>query len=355
MLHSFVYSNLKTVYQSRIQEVKQQCASNFANLQIELQEAEKGKQYARLHCPNKCVRIQERMDEIRASLVLNNEESPVKELEKKCEPFLEMIRNQSMDLTDVERFYDAMSVVYRPNHYLNANTQFVPATHSNVHAAEINLHVCPQCDTPRYYDEYEAYSICPKCGNSVPFQRETNEVEETMQYTIQFEYDRTNHLREYMNQIIKAEENASSLPSAVVCGIKRQILKERITMRKMITPRRIKEWLKRDLRMTKYSEKVYSILFAVCKIRAPKIPKALEEKFYEMFEQVQKPFARHVPVGRVHFFNYGYLIRKFSELLGQRHLLNVFPILKGTDRVHFQDDIWKKCCADLGWKYIPSI
>jgi hypothetical protein len=90
-------------------------------------------------------------------------------------------------------------------------------------------------------------------------------------------------------------------------------------------------------------------------VRPPKIPATLVDKFFEMFAQVEKAFAKHVPPGRIHFFNYGYILRKFSELLDQRHLLSVFTVLKGTDRVHFQDDIWKKCCTELGWKFIPSI
>ena len=46
---------------------------------------------------------------------------------------------------------------------------------------------------------------------------------------------------------------------------------------------------------------------------------------------------------------------KFNELLDQNHLLHLFPILKGQDRVHFQDELFEKCCKDLGLKYIPSI
>lgn len=357
MLQGFVYANLRAVYQNRLLEVQAQALVRREGLVKDLERHERDLQFARSHCPNRVTRIVERVSEVQQELKRIDEGAHVVEIEQACQPYLAMLEQQSMDLLDVERFYSAMGVLFRANHFVNAShTHLHLQTPTSANSLEsLNLHVCPECDVARVYDEYEAYAICPRCGNAVPFQRESHDSEDTMQYTIQFEYDRANHLREYLNQIIKAEENVASIPKCVIRGIKRQILKERITNRAMITPRRIKEWLKRDLKMSKYSEKVYSILFAVCKVRPPKIPKALEEMFYEMFEQVQKPFARHVPVGRVHFFNYGYLVRKFSELLGQRHLLPVFPILKGTDRVHFQDDIWKKCCADLGWQFIPSI
>jgi hypothetical protein len=173
--------------------------------------------------------------------------------------------------------------------------------------------------------------------------------------TMQFEYDRINHFRECLNQIIKAVENIPSIDRKVFRFIKRQIMKERITNRAMITRKRIKDWLKRDKSMNKHSERVFSILYQVCKIRPPKIPKALEQKFYEMFSDIQKPFGRHVPAGRTHFFNYSFILRKFCELLGQDQLVPVFDILKGIDRVHYQDEIWKRCCIDKGWKFIPSV
>jgi hypothetical protein len=194
-----------------------------------------------------------------------------------------------------------------------------------------------------------------KCGHALPFHKDAGDSGETLQYTMQFEYDRVNHFRECLNQIIKAVENIPSIDRKVFRYIKQQIIKERITNRAMITRRRIKDWLKRDKSMNKYSERVFSILYAVCKIRPPKISKALEQKFYEMFHDIQKPFSKHVPAGRTHFFNYSFILRKFCELLGQDQLVPVFDILKGVDRVHFQDEIWKRCCAEKGWKFIPSI
>jgi hypothetical protein len=316
--------------------------------------------WALSNCPNVCIRLKEFMDDLQSKIDYLKTNDSIDEFKKSCEPYLELINTQKITTNEIKQFHDVLGVLYRPNQLVSSSingggNNSTNNTSNGTQMITSNLHICPRCNEPRYYDEYEAYSICPKCGNSVPFQRESNDVEETMQYTIQFEYDRENHLREYLNQIIKAVENAKTLPKSLIRGIKKQILKERITNRAMITPKRIKDWLKRDLKMSKYSEKVYSILYVVCKVMPPQIPKALEEKYYEMFAQIQVPFAKHVPAGRVHFFNYGYLLRKFNELLDQPHLLPVFPILKGADRVHFQDVIFEKCCKDLGWKFIPSI
>jgi hypothetical protein len=352
-LHSFVYSNLRSVYQTRKDEIIKEIQTEINDLRVKNDELKQELYISQQHYPNRMIRIQEMIHE-NIQKIKYQQEIRLQQFEENCQGYLEQIQNQSMDIYDIERFYETMGVLYRPNVYLNA-TKYESKYESKSFVYDSNKYICSICDTPRIFDEYLAYCICPKCGNSVANQRDIRETEENLQHTIQFEYDRMNHLREYLNQIIKAEENVASIPKSVIRGIKRQILRENIKNRAMITPKRIKDWLKRDLKMPKYSEKVYSILFAVCKIRPPKITKQVEAKFYEMFEKIQKPFARHVPTGRVHFFNYGHLLRKFSELLDQRHLLSVFPSLKGTDRIHFQDEIWKKCCQDNGWKYIPSV
>ncbi len=354
-LHNFVYSNLRNVYQTRKDEIIKKQEEENHEIRTKLYELQTQLSFAQQHCPNRMIRIQEMIQECQQQL----KQDRLQIFEQNCMVYLEKVNNQNMTLYDIERFYETMGIIYRPNNYLNATKHENGNGNGNGNGygngSHDNVYICSTCDVQRYFDEYEAYCICPNCGNSVANQRDSHETEENLQHTIQFEYDRMNHLREYLNQIIKAEENVSTIPKHIIRGIKRLILRENIKNRAMITPRRIKDWLKRDLKMPKYSEKVYSILYAVCKIRPPKITKHVETKFYEMFDKIQKPFAKHVPAGRVHFFNYGHLLRKFSELLDQRHLLSVFPSLKGTDRIHFQDEIWKKCCQDCGWKYIPSV
>lgn len=353
-MQNYYYTSLKNIYTMSLQHLIKKNAALIETYETQLESYRTEYSWGLTNCPNICIRLKEFMDDLQNKIAYLKSDEPIEDFKRSCKPYLELINSQKITPNEVQDYHDVVGVLYNPNQLVSSSTNTNSITSSTTQITS-NLHICPRCNEPRYYDEYEAYSICPKCNSSVPFQRESNDVEETMQYTLQFEYDRENHLREYLNQIIKAVENAKTLPKSLIRGIKKQILKERITNRAMITPKRIKDWLKRDLKMSKYSEKVYSILYVVCKVMPPQIPKALEEKYYEMFEQIQGPFAKHVPAGRVHFFNYGYLLRKFNELLDQPHLLPVFPILKGADRVHFQDVIFEKCCKDLGWKFIPSI
>jgi hypothetical protein len=300
--------------------------------------------FATEHCPNRVTRIREQLDECDAKLKTDK----IELFDVRCKPLMDRVDQLSQD--EVEELFRFMGVIYRPSVQQQST---LPAFVSAEQASD--LYICSKCDEVRVCDEFEAFSVCMKCGHALPFHKESGESAETLQYTMQFEYDRVNHFRECLNQIIKAVENIPSIDRKVFRFIKRQIMKERITNRAMVTRRRVKDWLKRDKSMNKYSERVFSILYAVCKIRPPKISKALEQKFYEMFHDIQKPFSKHVPPGRTHFFNYSFILRKFCELLGQDQLVPVFDMLKGVDRVHFQDEIWKRCCAEKGYRFIPSI
>lgn len=329
------------------QQIRSVCSIRRANLQQFLQRSsdqcdekikalQEEQRIAEARYPNRIVRIRELIAQKQQDLEQNKTE--LVRFDHMCDEFLRRASSEELEQHEIQHFYDSIGVVGN-FHGTGGNGGNGGGKNMVTHRARED-YICTHCDEQRIFDEFEAFAVCPKCGDSVPYQRELYEVDEVMNYTIQFEYERQTHLREYINQIVKAEENASSVPMDVIRGIKRQILKERITDRSVITPRRVNNWLKNELNKSKYAEKKWSILFVVCKVRPPKIPATLVDKFFEMFAQVEKAFAKHVPPGRIHFFNYGYILRKFSELLEQRHLLSVFTVLKGTDRVHFQDDIW---------------
>lgn len=43
------------------------------------------------------------------------------------------------------------------------------------------------------------------------------------------------------------------------------------------------------------------------------------------------------------------------ELLGEDALLRYFPLLKSSEKLYAQDQIWKKICKELRWEFIPSV
>ena len=81
----------------------------------------------------------------------------------------------------------------------------------------------------------------------------------------------------------------------------------------------------------------------------------LEEKLKNMFKEIQVPFLKYSPNNRKNFLSYSYVLHKFIQILDQPEFLKNFPLLKSRDKLHQQEQIWKKICEDLNWKFIRSI
>jgi hypothetical protein len=116
---------------------------------------------------------------------------------------------------------------------------------------------------------------------------------------------------------------------------------------------RMKDMLKK-LDLSDYYDHVPYILSKLKKKRPPTISREMEERIRAMFAQIQEPFKRHCPPGRVNFLSYSYVLHKFCELLELDEFLGSFLLLKSPEKLREQDIIWKKICSDLKWQYIPS-
>ena len=90
-------------------------------------------------------------------------------------------------------------------------------------------------------------------------------------------------------------------------------------------------------------------------IKPPIMSPELEDKLCNLFMEIQAPYAKYCPDGRVNFLNYYYTISKLCELLNEREFLPFFPVLKDREKRIEQDDIWKKICKELDWKFIPTL
>lgn len=140
----------------------------------------------------------------------------------------------------------------------------------------------------------------------------------------------------------------------MVDAVKAEFKKTRTTRRADIRPARVREYLKK-LKLNKYYEHCNSICNILNGVPAPNLPPALEERLKTMFEKIQEPFVRNCPPDRKNFLSYSYTLYKFCELLGEDQYLPYFPLLKSTEKLYLQDQIWKKICRDLQWEFIPSL
>jgi hypothetical protein len=116
----------------------------------------------------------------------------------------------------------------------------------------------------------------------------------------------------------------------------------------------VREFLKK-LKLNKYYEHTHHIVDVLNGVPPPKLTEDLESRLKRMFAQIQDPFDKHCPPTRRNFLSYSYVLFKFCELLGHDELLPYFPLLKSSEKLYQQDQIWKKICGELDWQYIASV
>lgn len=167
-----------------------------------------------------------------------------------------------------------------------------------------------------------------------------------------FSYKRINHYQEWLNQIQGKE--TTDIPEDIFDKILLELKIQRITDKKDITRQKIKDILKK-LKINKYYEHIPYIMNRITGIPNPNLTPELEEKLRNMFKEIQVPFLKHSPLNRKNFLSYSYVIHKFIQILGKTEYLKYFPLLKSREKLHQQEEIWKKICKDLGWTFHRSI
>ena len=119
-------------------------------------------------------------------------------------------------------------------------------------------------------------------------------------------------------------------------------------------PKKMREILKR-LNLNDHYEHAPHIIYKVTGIQPPKATREVEEKLRNMFRQMQAPFALYCPTNRSNFLNYSYTLYKCCELLELDDFLPCFPLLKSTQKLREQDEIWRNICNYLNWQFISSL
>ena len=222
----------------------------------------------------------------------------------------------------------------------------------NINNFIVNYEKCDKCQGELISVDYEGIMICNKCFNQVPFliENEKPSYKEPPKEVCFYAYKRINHFREILAQF-QAKET-TQIPEIVIKDIKLQIKKERIVL-EQITNKKAKDILKK-LGYNKYYEHIPFIKDKLG-IRPPIMSPELEEKLCNLFMEIQRPYAKHCPDGRVNFLNYYYVLYKMCELLDESKFLPYFPMLKDPVKRIEQDEIWKKICKELKWEFKITI
>jgi hypothetical protein len=211
--------------------------------------------------------------------------------------------------------------------------------------------ICNICNNGELiFVESEGMTICSNCSNSIKYLIDIDKpsYKEPPKEVCSYAYKRINHLKEILAQF-QAKES-TNIPDEVFENIKNQIKKERISLSDL-SNKKTKEILK-NLGYNKYYEHIPFIKDKLG-IRPPIMSAELEETLCNLFMELQKPYSKYCPKERVNFLNYYYTLYKLCELLNERSFLPYFPMLKDREKRIEQDQIWKRICDDLGWKFIP--
>lgn len=215
--------------------------------------------------------------------------------------------------------------------------------------------ICKNCMKGKMINlQFEAISICCECGKQDILLAEQNRpiMVHDKKDNSHYSYKRINHFREWCNQVQGKE--STDIPDEVFEKILNELKKEKITDTKSITPKQMRGILKK-IRTHKYYEHAPYIINRINGIPPPQFSPELEQTLANMFMQTQPLFIKYAPANRLNFISYSYILHKFFLCLEMKEYAKLFPLLKSRTKTAAMEEIFKKICAELGWKFYPSL
>lgn len=219
---------------------------------------------------------------------------------------------------------------------------------------EVHIGQCPHCQITLTYLMQDGITVCNECGFQELLLVEQNKpiYRQPTKEASHFSYKRINHFNEWISQIQGKE--STDIPEEIFEKIVSEIKKEKIADNSKLSYHKMREILKK-LKINKYYEHIHYIISRINGQPTPNFSPELEEKLRTMFKEIQGPFLKHCPKDRKNFLSYSYVLYKFFQLLEKDEYLKHFPLLKSREKLHLQDQIWRKICEELNWQYIESI
>jgi hypothetical protein len=220
---------------------------------------------------------------------------------------------------------------------------------------------CTNCNN--LYDTNSGFMVCQICGicvNTVEQAAELSYKEmQEIDYRPQFTYDKMSHLEDWLRRF-QAKENRS-IPQEILDKVLLEAKKERVTDLNTLTEDKIKRYLKK-LNLNDYYDNVIGIINRINGRPPFRLTNEIEFKIKMMFQQIQDPYEKFKPPNRKNFLSYSYCLHKLFQILGLHEFAKYFPLLKSTDKLRQQDDIFKKIVGYMSqqdkltkWVFYPSI
>jgi len=194
--------------------------------------------------------------------------------------------------------------------------------------------LCPECREPME-------TMCEECG--IFYDKPELIVTDLYNYQAKPQrfYNRQDHFKEVLGQFQGCE--GKEIQMEIMEKIKNAVPLQ-------ATAEDVKTAM-RNLKLTKYMENFYCILFTITGIEPPRIPKLIQDKLNRMFKQIDRVYQIVSKEKRKSFLNYYYVLFKLLDLMDQTELLPKVPLLKTRIRLKQHDSVWKKICEELGWTF----
>lgn len=295
------------------------------------------------------VRLIDRIDKLKNDIsAIKNNTDMVEYLFKASQFFNE--NNENNDENDIEikkinngkKYRDFLNVCF--NEYSQVDCEITRDINKCAHCGDNKLEI----------DHKHNLIVCSSCGvTETTFSSDIEwSLYETHEPIQVFNYKRKNHFKEWLIQL-QAKEN-TNIPDDLINKIYLEMKKERITDIDRLTYDKIKMYMSKH-NYNKYFEHIPYIYKMITNKKPIELDEILENKLYEMFDEIQIPFDNHKHLLKnrtKNFLSYSFTIYKFCQLLGRTDLLKFFNLLKDREKIFEQEVVWKHICQDLNWEYI---
>jgi hypothetical protein len=221
--------------------------------------------------------------------------------------------------------------------------------------------VCSSCKSSMI--TANGYAVCNTCGDCVATLHCQGEMSykelQDYDYRPAFTYDKMSHLEDWLKRFQSKENRA--IPRDIVDRVILEAHKERIKDLNLLTEDKVKRYLKK-LQLNEYYDNVIGIINRINSRPPFKLTTEIENKIKSMFQQIQDPYEKFKPKNRKNFLSYSYVLHKFFQILGLHEFTKYFPLLKSSDKLRQQDEIFKKIVNEMAekdrsvrWVFFPSI
>lgn len=212
---------------------------------------------------------------------------------------------------------------------------------------------CKKCGKDEIIIYNESILSCPGCGEFDPIFIESDIPSQRESFTEKpkYPYKKLGHCIEKLNQFLC--KGTVNVPPEVMTTMEEEIKKHGMN-KKTVTVKFLEKMLKKH----RLSDQYENIMYIYTKITGNK-PLTISREEYnlvlKMFSEAEDVYDKlFKPETRTNFLKYTFVLNKIFLTIGRKDIADHFKLLKSPTKMKEQQNIWRKICKKLGWKYHSS-